>query len=44
MIFFLIDGSINEDLMYLGLISIAFIIRAMLVKKGVGESYIYDNE
>jgi len=39
---FLIDGSINEDLMYFGLISIAFIVRAMLVKKGIGESYIYD--
>src|SRR5467141_2818916 len=33
---FLIDGSINEDLMYFGLISIAFIVRAMLVKKGIG--------
>ncbi|HYT45177.1 MAG TPA: hypothetical protein VEP90_22815 [Methylomirabilota bacterium] len=29
---------------YLTITAIAFIVRAFLVKKGIGESYIYDNE
>jgi hypothetical protein len=39
---YLIDGSINEDLLYLGLIAVAFILRAFICRKAVGESYIYE--